>query len=71
MDWPMAPTAYVAENSLVGAPVEGEALGPAKVGPPVQVNVRGVVVMGGGWREHPYGEAEGIGGLWTGNQDSE
>lgn len=30
---PRAPTAYVAENSLVGAPVEGEALGPDKVGP--------------------------------------
>jgi len=33
MDGPWAPTAYAVENSLVGAPVEGEALGPAKVGP--------------------------------------
>jgi len=34
MDRPRAPTAYVAEDSLVGAPGEGKALGPAKVGPP-------------------------------------
>jgi len=39
MNWPRAPTAYVAENSLVGATVEGEALGPAKVGLPVQGNM--------------------------------
>ncbi len=31
----MAPTAYVAESGLVGAPMEGEALGDAKVGPAV------------------------------------
>jgi len=38
-------------NILVRAPVEGEALGPAKTEPPV----RGRVVMGGGWGgEHHY-----------------
>jgi len=41
MDWPRVPTAYVAENSLVGAPMEGEALSPAKVGPPVKGNMGG------------------------------
>jgi len=42
-------------NSLVRAPVEGEALGPAKTEPPVNVIVGGRVVMGGGWGgEHPY-----------------
>jgi len=33
-------------NSLVRAPMEGEALGPE---PPVNVIVGGRVVMGGGW----------------------
>jgi len=42
-------------NSLVRAPVEGEALGPAKTEPPVNVIVGGRAVMGGGWRgEHPH-----------------
>jgi len=42
-------------NSLVRAPVEGEALGPAKTETPVNVIVGGRVAMGGGWgREHPY-----------------
>jgi len=42
-------------NSLVRAPVEGEALGPAKTEPPVNGIVAGRVVMGGGWGgEHPY-----------------
>jgi len=41
-------------NSLVRAPVEGEALGPAKTEPPVNGIVGGRVVMGGGWGgEHP------------------
>jgi len=31
----MAPAAYVAVKRLVGAPVEGEALDPAKFRPPV------------------------------------
>jgi len=40
-------------NILVRAPVEGEALGPAKTEPPVNVIVGGAV-MGGGWGwEHP------------------
>jgi len=34
-------------NSLVRAPVEGEALGPAKAGPPVNRIVGGRTVMGG------------------------
>jgi len=59
MDWPRAPTAYVAENSLVGAPVEKKALGLAKVGTPVQGN------MGEGNKRdiyrgnNPMGEGEG------------
>jgi len=52
-------------NSLERAPVEGEALGPAKTEPPVNVIVVGREVMGGGWeREHPYrrggGEVRGM-----------
>jgi len=40
-------------NSLVRAPVEGEALDPAKTEPPVNVIVGGRAVMRGGWgREH-------------------
>jgi len=34
-------------NSLVRVPVEGEALGPAKTGPPVNVIVGGRAVMFG------------------------
>jgi len=34
---------------LVRAPVEGEALGPAKTEPPVNVIVGGRAAMGGGW----------------------
>jgi len=60
MDWPRAPTAYVAENSLVGAPVEGEALGPAKVGPLVQGNM-GVGNKEDGWGEYLYGGGGGEG----------
>jgi len=41
-------------NILVRAPVEGEALGPAKTEPLVNVIVGGRAVIGGGWRgEHP------------------
>jgi len=41
-------------NRLVRAPVEGEALGPAKTEPPGKVIVGGGAVMGGGWgEEHP------------------
>jgi len=47
-------------DSLVRAPVEGWALGPAKTEPPVQVIVVGRVVMGGGWGgEHPYRRGAG------------
>jgi len=42
-------------NSLVRAPVEGEALGPAKTEPPVNGILVGRAVMGVGWGgEHPY-----------------
>jgi len=41
-------------NSVVRAPLEEEALGPAKTEPPVNVIVGGRVVMGEGWGgEHP------------------
>jgi len=52
-------------NSLVRAPVEGEALGPAKNEPPLNVIVGGRVVMGGGWGgEHPYRKGgEGVMGM--------
>jgi len=42
-------------NSLVRAPVEGEALGPAKTGPTVNAILGGRAVMGAGLGgEHPY-----------------
>jgi len=42
-------------NSLGRAPVEGEALGPAKTEPPVNGLLQGRAVMGGGWGgEHPH-----------------
>jgi len=41
-------------NILVRAPVEGEALGPAKTEPPVNRILGGSAVIGGGWgRETP------------------
>jgi len=41
-------------NILVRAPVEGEALGPAKTEPPVNYTMGGRAAMGGGLgREHP------------------
>jgi len=47
-------------NSLVRAPVEGKALGPAKAGPPVNGIVGGRMVMGGGWGgEHQYRKGGG------------
>jgi len=60
-------------NSLVRAPVEGEALGPAKTETPVNVIVAGRVVMGEGWgREHPYKRGgKGLGGCWPGNRERE
>jgi len=49
-------------NSLVRSPVEGEALGPAKTEPPVNVIIGGRAVMGEGWRgEHPYKRGGGGG----------
>jgi len=60
-------------NSLVRAPVEGEALGSAKIEPPVNVIVGGRVVMGGGWggEAHIEGKGEGLGGCWPGNREGE
>jgi len=50
--------------------VEGEALGPAKVGPPMQGNLWGTVrVMDGG--EYPYGGGGRNRRLWTGNWERE
>jgi len=47
-------------NILVRAPVEGEALGPAKTEPPVNVIVGGRVVRGGRWGgEQPYRRGRG------------
>jgi len=41
-------------NSLVRAPVEGEALGPAKTEPPVNMMAGERAVIRGGWGgEHP------------------
>jgi len=48
-------------NSLVRAPVEGEALGPATTEHPGNVIVGGRAIMEGGWRgKHPY--RRGVGG---------
>jgi len=45
-------------NSLVRVPVKGEALGPAKTEPPVNVIVGGRAVMGGGWGGEAYIEGQ-------------
>jgi len=52
-------------NSLVRAPVEGEALGPAKTGPPENRIVGERAVMGGGWGgKHPFRRGEvGVRGM--------
>jgi len=51
-------------NSLVKAPVEGEALDPAKTEPPVNVIVGERAVMGGGWGgEHLYRRGGGVRGM--------
>jgi len=59
-------------NSLVRAPVEGEALGPAKTGLPVNV------IVGGGWYWGEDGEGspyirggEGVGGFGPSNRQGE
>jgi len=48
-------------NILVRAPVEGEALGPAKTGPPVNRIVGGWAVMGKDGEGNSYVEWEGEG----------
>jgi len=60
-------------KSLVRAPVEGEALGPAKTEPPVNVIVGGRAVMEGGWGGEALveGEGERLGGCWPGNREGE
>jgi len=61
-------------NSLVRAPMEGEALVPAKTEPPVNVMVRGRAVMGGEDGEgntYREGKGEGLGGCWPGNRAGE
>jgi len=55
MDFFRAPIAYVTENSLVGAPAEGETLGPAKVGLPTQCSEMSGGSKVGGWGKHPCG----------------
>jgi len=56
-------------NILVRSPVEGEALGPAKTEPPVNVIVGWRVPMGEVWGgEHKEGEGEGLGGCLPRNQ---
>jgi len=58
-------------NILVRAPVEGEALGPAKTRLPVNVIVGGRVVMGRGWagEAHREGVGERLGGCCPGNRE--
>jgi len=60
-------------NSLARAPVEGEALGPAKTEPPVNVIVGGRAVMGedGEGNIPREGEVEELGGCWPGNRERE
>jgi len=60
-------------NILVRAPVEGEALGPAKTESPVNVIVGGRALMGGGWEgnSHIEGEGERLGGCWPRNWEGE
>jgi len=60
-------------NSLVRAPAEGEALGPAKTEPSVNMIFAGMVVMGGGWEgeAHVEQEAEGLWGCWPRNWEGE
>ena len=48
-------------NSLVRAPVEREALGPAKTEPPVNVIVGGRAAMGEGGERNTHKEVEGEG----------
>jgi len=53
-------------NSLVRAPVEGEALCPVKTEYLVNVIVGGRVVLGKGWGGKPiYKGRGGVRGIWT------
>jgi len=61
MNLPWVPTAYVAVESFVGAPVERETLPTAKAGLPVQGNVVGSC-KGDGWGKHLW-VSERISGL--------
>jgi len=56
-------------NTLVRAPVEGEALGPAKAGLPVNGILEGRAVMGGHGEgnTHIEGEWKGLGDVGLGN----
>jgi len=58
-------------NSLVRAPVEGEALGPAMTEPLVNMIIGGRVVMGRGLGAYAdiKGEVKGLGGCWPGNRE--
>jgi len=58
-------------NILVGAPVEGEALGPANTEPPVNYIVGGRAAMGGGWGGDTDKKGEGGGGCLPGNRERE
>jgi len=60
-------------NILVRAPVEGEALGPAKTEPPVNLIGGESAVIGGGWGGNTQieGKVEGLGGCWPGNRERE
>jgi len=58
-------------SSLVRAPVEGEALGPAKTEPPVNVIFVGRLVIGGGWGGEHQCRRGGGGGYWSGNRERE
>jgi len=60
-------------NSLVGAPVEGEAHGPAKAGTSVNMIVGGGQYWGkdGEGNTHIEGEREGIWGCWPANRERE
>jgi len=60
-------------NILIRSPVEGEALGPAKTEPPVNVIVGGRAQWGEDVdrNTHKEGEGEGLGGCLPGNRERE
>jgi len=71
MDRPMAPAAYLAEDGLVGHQWEEKPLDLSRLESPVQENVRVRRQEGVGRWESTLieGGRDGIGGLWTGNQE--